>query len=150
MILIIPYRAGDYVKKIEASFERINLKGLNLSNVRYLSTKELTPADKENRSLNFLGGFVLMDKEMRCYVIEGLGGVGKCMEEFYLENEREAPNNKKFKMLYNPEIRFKDRIYMEFNCAIKKIKLRDTISTIIEEPDIYLRAKVPENMYDTL
>ena len=70
MILIIPYRAGDYVKKIEASFERINLKGLNLSNVRYLSTKELTPADKENRSLNFLGGFVLMDKEMRCYVIQ--------------------------------------------------------------------------------
>jgi len=53
-------------------------------------------------------------------------------------------------MLYNPEIRFKDRIYMDFNCAIKKIKLRDTISTIIEEPDIYLRAKVPENMYDTL
>jgi hypothetical protein len=91
-----------------------------------------------------------MDKEMRCYIIEGLGGAGNCMEEFYKENEREAPNNKKFKMLYNPEIRFKDRIYMDFNCAIKKIKLRDTISTIIEEPDIYLRAKVPENMYDTL
>jgi len=42
MIIIIPYRSGDYVKKIESSFERINLKGLGLSNSRYLSTKELT------------------------------------------------------------------------------------------------------------
>ena len=111
MIIIIPYRSGDYVKKIESSFERINLKGLCLSNSRYLSTKELTPEDRSNRKLNFLGCFELIDKEMRCYVLEGLGGVGNCMDEFYRENERETPNNKKFKMLYNPEIRFKDRIY---------------------------------------
>jgi hypothetical protein len=87
---------------------------------------------------------------MRCYILEGLGGLGNCMDEFYRENERETPNNKKFKMLYNPEIKFKDRIYQDFNCAIKKIKLRDTVTSIIAEPDIYLRAKVPENMYLTL
>jgi len=48
---------------------------------------------------------------MRCYIFEGLGGIGNCMDEFYRENERETPNNKKFKMLYNPEIKFRDRIY---------------------------------------
>ena len=53
-------------------------------------------------------------------------------------------------MIYNPEIKFKERIYQEFNCAIKKIKLRDTITSIIGEPDIYLRSKVPENMFDTI
>ena len=83
MILIIPYKSGDYVRKIENSFEKINLKGLNLPNVRYLSTKELSKEDKVNRSLNFLGGFVIMDSEMRCYIIEGLGGPGNCMDEFY-------------------------------------------------------------------
>lgn len=92
----------------------------------------------------------MIDNEMRCYIFEGLGGLGNCMDEFYKENERESPNNKKFKMLYNPDIKFKDRIYQDFNCAIKKIKLRDTVTSIIGEPDIYLRAKVPENMYETL
>lgn len=111
MIIIIPYRAGDYVKKIESSIERINMKGLGLPNARYLSTKELTPQEKADRKMNFIGCFELIDKEMRCYVLEGLGGAGNCMDEFYKENEREAPNNKKFKMLYNPEIKFKDRIY---------------------------------------
>jgi len=53
-------------------------------------------------------------------------------------------------MIFNPEIKFKNRIYQDFNCAIKKIKLRDTLSEIMAAPDIYLRSKVPEDMYDTL
>lgn len=53
-------------------------------------------------------------------------------------------------MLYNPDIRYKERLYQEFQVAIKKIKLRDTLSQIMQAPDIYLRAKVPEDMYDTL
>ena len=113
-----------------------------MPNARYLSTKELTPEDKLNRRLDFLGGFELIDKEMRFFVFEGLGGPGNCMNKFYLDNEREFPNCKKFKMIYNPDIKFKERIYQDFNCAIKKIKLRDTVTKLISQPDIYLRSKV--------
>jgi hypothetical protein len=41
-------------------------------------------------------------------------------------------------------------MYLEFNAAIKKIKLRDTITKIMAAPDVYLRSKVPEDIYDTL
>jgi hypothetical protein len=50
-----------------------------LPNVRYLNTKELSNDDKVNRKLDFIGGFELMDKEMRVYIFEGLGGEGKSM-----------------------------------------------------------------------
>lgn len=53
-------------------------------------------------------------------------------------------------MLYNPQIRYKARKYMDFNCAIKLIKLRASLSYTMGAPDIYLREKVPEDMYDTL
>jgi hypothetical protein len=49
MIIVIPYRASDQVKRIETSFEIINIKALNLPNARYLNTKELTDEDKVNR-----------------------------------------------------------------------------------------------------
>ena len=150
MVIIVPYRASDKVKAIENSFENINLNGLDLPNARYLNTKELTEEDRNNRDLDFLGGFELIDKEMRCYVIEGLGGEGRAMNQFYLSNERQHTNDKRFKMIYNPDVRFKNRIYQDFNCAIKKIKLRDSLSDIMSVPDIYLRSKVPEDMYDTL
>ena len=53
-------------------------------------------------------------------------------------------------MLYNPQVRFKNRHYMDFNVALKKIRLRDTLTKIMGAPDVYLRSKVPEDMYDTL
>ena len=84
------------------------------------------------------------------YIFEGLAGEGRAMNLFYLENERSHTNDRRFKMLYNPDILFTSRAYQEFNCAIKKIKLRDTLSKLIAEPDIYLRSKVPEDMYKTL
>lgn len=42
MVIKIPYKSPDLVKRIEETFERVNLKGLNLPNARYLSTKEFS------------------------------------------------------------------------------------------------------------
>jgi hypothetical protein len=42
MIIIIPYKSPSMVKSIEDTFEKLNLKGLNLPNARYLSTKEFS------------------------------------------------------------------------------------------------------------
>lgn len=53
-------------------------------------------------------------------------------------------------MLYNPEVRYKNRVYLDFNVMIKKIKLRDPLTKIMGAPDVYLRAKVPEDIYDTM
>lgn len=150
MVLILPYKSPENVKCIERAFEAVNLEGLNLENARYLNTKELSKEEREDRELNFLGGFELMDSEMRMFVIEGLGGEGNAMDKFYKANERTRPNDRKFKMLYNPNVRFKNRIYLDFNAAVKKIRLRDTLTKIMGAPDVYLRSKVPEDMYDTL
>lgn len=57
MIIIIPYKSPDLVKKIKNSFESINMKILNLENATYLNTKELTKSEKEDRTFDFLGGF---------------------------------------------------------------------------------------------
>ena len=94
--------------------------------------------------------FTVMDHDMRIFVIEGLGGTGRGMNAFYNANKLEKHNDKKYKLLYNPEIRFKYRMYLDFNVAIKKIKLRETLTKLMGNPDIYLRSKVPEEIYDTL
>ncbi len=75
---------------------------MKLDNARYLNTKELTETERNDRMLDYLGGFELMDSEMRMFIIEGLGGSERGIHQFYLANERQRPNDKKFKMLYNP------------------------------------------------
>ena len=110
----------------------------------------LTQEERGNRLFDFLGGFQIIDSEMRLFVLEGIGGRGNSIHQFYSENERQRPNDKRFKMLYNPLIRFKTRMYLDFNCAIKLIKLRNSLSQTVGAPDIYLRDKVDEDMYDTI
>lgn len=88
-----------------------------------------------------------MDSETRMYIFEGLGGENHGIRQFYLENLREKPNDRKYTLLYNPEVRFKNRIYLDFNVAIKKIKLREPLRQIMGAPDIFLRSKVPEEMF---
>lgn len=150
-VYIIPYdNSVDLLKKIYDSIEKINLEGLHLENIRQLNTKEFSDAEKQNRLLDFLGGFELMDSEFRMIVLEGLGGKGHSMNKFYLMNQRTQPNQRRMKLLYNPEVRFKNRIYWNFDASIKKIKLRDTLTKIMSSPDVFLRSKVPEEIYDTL
>jgi hypothetical protein len=84
------------------------------------------------------------------FVLEGIGGEGNAMDTFYKGNERERPNDKKYKLLYNPNVKFKERLYLDFNGTLKKIKLRGSLSQIIGSPDIFLRSKVSEEMFAIL
>ena len=52
--------------------------------------------------------------------------------------------------MYNPNVRFKNRIYLDFNVAIKKVKLRDPLKITMALPDVYLRSKVPEKVYNIM
>ena len=104
-----------------------------------MNTKELTEDEKKNRRLDFLGGFEMIDAEMRMFVLEGLGGQFHGMDRFYRANERDRPSDQKFTMLYNPHVRFKNRLYQDFNCQIKKIRLRESLTKIVAVADIDLR-----------
>lgn len=150
MIIILPYKQPEAVKQIEASFESLNLQGLSLESAMYLNTKELSEEEKKDRALDYLCGFELMDKEFRMFIVEGLGGTGRAMDRFYRMNERQRPNDRQYKMLYNPLVKFKNRMYTDFHVSMKRIKLRDTLTKIMGQSDVYLRSKVPQDMYDTL
>lgn len=80
MVIVLPYKAADAVKTIEAAFERINLECLDLESARYLNTKELSQAEVNDRSLDYLCGFEIIDAEFRMFIIEGCGGVQRSME----------------------------------------------------------------------
>lgn len=115
-----------------------------------MTTKEFTEEEKNNRALDFMGGFCLMDHETRMYIFEGIGGENRGVEMFYNDNMRTRPNDRKYTLLYNPDVRFKNRLYTEFNCSIKKIKLRENLRALMGAPDVFIRSKVPEEMYDIL
>jgi len=77
-------------------------------------------------------------------VFEGLGnGAMKLLMDVI---PRDTPNTDTLKILKNHEVRFKERIYTDFNVEIKRIRLRENLSKLLINPDLYIRTKVPENI----
>ena len=86
-----------------------------------MTTKALNQDEKKNRDLDYISGFEIIDNEFRLFVLEGVstGGMKKLAEAL----PRNDPNSERFKILKNPDIKFKERIYTEFNVEIKRVLL---------------------------
>jgi hypothetical protein len=108
-----------------------------------------------NAELDIITGWQVIDADYRIIVIEGIGkngGVGKGMERVAAAIPREelGANDKECKILWNPHLCFKKRLYTEFNVDLKKVKLREPLPTIIKDPAIYNRSKVSTNCFEAL
>lgn len=98
--------------------------------------------------MDIITGFVLIDFDKRMYVLEGLsrGSMAKIEKLVPMLN----PNSPKCTILKNKGVLFQERLYLDFNAHLKKIKLRDTLEEIVTDPSIYIRSKVPENIYQCI
>ena len=107
------------VPKFQAAIVQINLEAFKQTNPLFVSTKALTEEEKNNNDLDIITGFEFIDNEFRTYIIEGLSEKGmKKLEELY---PRLEPNSDKIKIMKNPDIRFKERIYSHFNIDLKRV-----------------------------
>lgn len=97
--------------------------------MRALTNKALTEAEKNDRTLDFLSGFEIIDNNFRFFLFEGLSnGAMQKLEEMI---PKDRPNTDIRKILKNKDILFEDRLYTDFNMEIKRIRLRDSLSYII-------------------
>lgn len=82
-------------------------------------------SEKSSRTLDYLSGFEVLDNDIRVVVLEGLSaGAMKLLGDKMI---REAPNTEVLKILKNPDVLFKERMYTDFNVDIKRIRLRENL-----------------------
>ncbi len=111
-----------------------------------LNGVEITPEQAQDPSVDIITGVQVIDSNFRIFVLEGLADGG--ILELLKENPRITRNTKQFKMLYNPEITFQNRLYGEqYHVNIKKIKLRATLRQLILKVDTYLEPKYQLTAY---
>ena len=79
---------------------------LDIHNPAYLSTK--VPTAQELQSKDFLSGFEIMDRDLRMFLVEGMP---ESMTQFTTENALQHPNSQEYKLIYNPDLRFHQRLY---------------------------------------
>lgn len=148
VVISIPYKSG-IISKITNAFNEINKpvipEGMSTISYRFPDeVKELAQTDQ----LDVITGFQLIEGDRRHIILEGLSD--KSMSIIRNIIKRTKATTSKVKFLYNPAIRFTNRLYSGFNCSLKTIRLRDTLKDTLSDPKIYDTTKVPKECVDSL
>lgn len=151
VVFVFDYRKTTVVKRLLSMVNEINTRsvGLDAGGGRSLATQKLTAEQKEDRTLDILTGFIVMDRSMRVIVIEGLrhGSLPSIVEEV----GRPQKNSRKWKVLYHPDIGFSSRLYADFDLSLKQIKLRQSsIDFLMHRPELYDHSRCEQETTNAL
>lgn len=149
-VYIFRYKNRDFLRLLQATIIDINLDGLKIANgsERDIRTRKLTESEKKDLTLDYIGGVEFIDKHWRIFILEGLGKGGMCQLEARIN--KSAPNNSQFKIMKDSTILFDQRLYSDFDVDVKRIKLRTPLKSLILMPNLFLREKVPLEIYEII
>lgn len=149
-IYVFSYKNTRFLQELQKELVDINLAclGIEGGNERDIRTRKLTDAEKKDPNFDYIGGVEIIDKDYRIFILEGMAG--RSMEELSKRIRKLNENTQQFKILRNSKQTYNERLYTDFDVDVKKIKLRKSVNSLTNDPDIYLRARVPEDMYNTI
>lgn len=122
-IYIFPYKSAELTPKLLSIVQKINMKafGLEDGNPLFITTKALSEEEKKNKDLDIITGLEFIDNEYRTFILEGLSD--KAMKRLEEEFPKDQPNSKDIKIFKNSELKFKSRLYIDFNIDVKKVRI---------------------------
>ncbi|CAM9197164.1 unnamed protein product, partial [Hapterophycus canaliculatus] len=152
-VVVVEYEdGGALVRKLTAAMENINSRAL--ANIQgSLRAYVLTPEEKQaadNGTLDIVCGFTVIDEDSRTIVLEGVSGPRGGLTALLRKVGRAGPNGEAYRTLENPEVRFARRLYTSFDADLKKVRLRDPLPILCQNPEIYDRSKVSADCFDAL
>lgn len=142
----------DIKTKLRSEILRINGSAFNLDS-QSLEGIERALSNficDEKKDLNYVTGFHVLDMKTHIFVLEGLKqkAVQRLFEAVPINlnaNEEESVI-----VLYNSNLGFYKRIYNSLDVSLSPIYLIESLLTVMKEPRIYNRAKVPEPCFHAL
>ena len=145
-IYVTNYLDSNFMQNLKQLFEEINQTAFNLKSVKEIYTKGLTEEERDNNEIDYISGFQLIDKNIRITILEGI--TGKAMKKIKEAIPKTQMNNKNYMVFADSGVLFNKRLYSKFDLSLKYIKLRETLSTILQTFDIYTKANKYRQIYD--
>ena len=149
-VFMFPYKNKELLQQVQNTMYEINGTALPEVSLRsYQLTEDERVAANEGH-LDIITGFTVIDDKHRIIVIEGIGGNEGGMGRMAEAVRRSQANDEDTRIYRDSAIRFHERAYTEFDVDLKRIRLRNVLSEIVEKSDIYNIAKVSKECFRAL
>ncbi|CAE1283438.1 unnamed protein product [Acanthosepion pharaonis] len=152
MVFRIGAGRQKFLEDVLITIARVNGQALGLNDVpdniliATLLTLITTRHQRFDRLLDIITGFHIIDESMHLLVVEGLQnqGIKTLIDRF---GDTDLPE---VKILFNTDLICSDRLYASFDVILRKVKLHESLDSIVQQPLIYIRDMVPRPCYDAL
>jgi len=103
--------------------------------------------EKENKSLDIVTGFRLVNGQNHLFVLEGLKNSGI---KYIYEQIPRAKQDHDIECLYNSSLGFSNRLYSSLDLDLLTIKLFEPLEEIVKKPLLYIRDMTPKTSFEAL
>merc|ERR1719247_2953191 len=138
LILVLHYHETQHVKQLLKIVREVNERAFGLEpGSRELQTRQLSDEEKADQDIDMLTGFIVLDGSVRVCVVEGLRG--KALDFLASSLPRDKANDDRIKFLYNPNIGFPTRAFVDFAqpLTMKQVRLRQHLDLLSQQSKIY-------------
>ncbi|XP_037658818.1 uncharacterized protein KIAA1257 homolog isoform X2 [Choloepus didactylus] len=134
----------------------INAKALKLDCYPLRNIQQILSAFKmrvkvqEQRDLDVLTGFHLLDGKIHLFILEGLADQG--LRQLWESHQSQIPKSecKKYKVLYNSQLLFRHRLYADLETILYHVHLFKPLSLLMKQAMLYVRNAVPQDAFQAL
>ncbi|XP_069823209.1 uncharacterized protein CFAP92 [Dendropsophus ebraccatus] len=154
-IYIFHYKNYELFQDLIGKIMEINCRALSLDlnptnmSLDVFSRVGLTDEQKEDVSLDVITGVHIMDGDIHLFILEGLRQ--HAVKELWETVQSRAGEQKgKLEILYNSNMAFHERLYKDLEVLVCHIHLHEPLSSIVNEPLLYIRDMVPPLCFQAL
>ncbi|XP_050977970.1 uncharacterized protein cfap92 [Labeo rohita] len=149
IIYVFNYNNIPVLAKLTSEILQINAVAFQLNRYpeetiqRVLSGHKITAKDGENKRLNVLTGFHMMDKALHLFVLEGLKDQAVRRLWTTVPMKLDGDEEEQVTVLYNSDLSFSERLYDTLDMGLSPVCLVKPLENILMEPLVFIRNTVP-------
>ncbi|XP_059393330.1 uncharacterized protein cfap92 [Carassius carassius] len=156
VIYVFKYNNAPVLAKLTSEILQINADAFQLKHnpeetiQRLLSGHKIRTKDSENKRLNVLTGFHMMDKALHLFVLEGFKDQAVKRLWTTVPIKLDGDEEEQLTALYNSDLSFSERLYDMLDVGLSPICLVKPLETILMEPLVFIRNTVPHACLEAL
>ncbi|XP_016345439.1 uncharacterized protein FLJ43738-like [Sinocyclocheilus anshuiensis] len=156
VIYVFKYNNTPVLAKLTSEILQINADAFQLKHYpeetiqRLLSGHNIRTKDRENKRLNVLTGFHMMDKALHIFVLEGFKDQAVKRLWTTVSIKLDGDEEEQVTALYNSDLSFSERLYDMLDVGLSPVCLVKPLETILMEPLVFIRNTVPHACLEAL
>ncbi|KAK2874198.1 hypothetical protein Q8A67_021351 [Cirrhinus molitorella] len=149
IIYVFKYNNFSVLAKLTSEILQINAVAFQLNRYpeetiqKVLSGHKISTKDRENKRLNVVTGFHMMDKALHLFVLEGLKDQAVRRLWTTVPMKLDGDEEEQVTVLYNSDLSFSERLYDMLDMGLSPVCLVKPLEIILMKPLVFIRNAVP-------